>query len=368
MTDQARIEFIPVDKLRLDPENPRLPSTINGNNERDILGWLLDEGNGNLPELMSSIGQQGFFPGEPLLVTPDKKNSGKYIVVEGNRRLAAVKLLKVPGLATTYQKTVQSIAETSKFKPDELPALIYSKRESILEYLGYRHVTGVKPWSSLAKAKYLKQLYEASSEPNIQERLKSLARSIGSRSNTIAKLLTGLSLYERIEERKFFGIKGIDEDEIDFSLLTTALGYENIVHYIGLENATDIKVKGLKDPRLKKLTSWIFEKNSEGKTRLGESRNLKVLDAVIGSDEALEEFDINGVPLFDAALYTKFPLETFRSSAVESRKQLQIAQDSIRRIGEEMERSDDKVLSDIEAMAKDLRTLVKARYPIEQTA
>ncbi len=39
---------------------------------------------------MLSIGQQGYFPGEPLLAV---KSNGNYIVVEGNRRLAAVKLL-----------------------------------------------------------------------------------------------------------------------------------------------------------------------------------------------------------------------------------------------------------------------------------
>jgi hypothetical protein len=366
MPDQPKIQFVPVENLKLDPENPRLPSNVDGNDEKEVLKWMLEEGNGNLPELMGSIGQQGFFPGEPLLVTQNRRQKDQYIVVEGNRRLAAVKLLKNPSLATAYQKTVRTISEGARFKPDVLPVFIYPKRSEILDYLGYRHVTGVKTWSSLAKAKYLKQLYDLSTEADIPKRYQTLAKSIGSRANTIAKLLTGLEIYNRIKDRRFFGIKGLEEDEIDFSLLTTALGYENIINYVGLESATDITLNGIDDARLKKLTGWIFEKNSEGRTRLGESRNLKALDAVVGSDQALEEFDTNAVPLLDAALFTGYPLETFRHSVLESKKHLQIAQDSIRRIEREMKQSDEKILGDIETMARDLRTLVKNRYPVEQ--
>src|SRR5256886_5857908 len=51
--------------------------------------WMLD--NANIIELMNSIGEQGFFVGEPLVVIPSKTITGKYEVVEGNRRLTAVR-------------------------------------------------------------------------------------------------------------------------------------------------------------------------------------------------------------------------------------------------------------------------------------
>jgi hypothetical protein len=63
---EKKIETVPVEQLRFDPHNPRLPSMIDGTDERRVLEWMLAEG--NIPELMASIGTSGYFPGEPLLV------------------------------------------------------------------------------------------------------------------------------------------------------------------------------------------------------------------------------------------------------------------------------------------------------------
>ena len=51
-----------VESLVFDPENPRLPSTIDGNNEEEVLRWMLRDG--ALIELMGSIGEKGYFHGE----------------------------------------------------------------------------------------------------------------------------------------------------------------------------------------------------------------------------------------------------------------------------------------------------------------
>jgi hypothetical protein len=66
------------------------------------LEWLLDEE--RVVELMIAIGEKGYFPGEILLVVENEatkerpKRDKVYTVVEGNRRLAAVKLLRDPSL------------------------------------------------------------------------------------------------------------------------------------------------------------------------------------------------------------------------------------------------------------------------------
>jgi len=87
--------------------------------------------------------EHGYFQGEPLLVVPSKKRDG-YDVVEGNRRLTAVKLLGNPSLALIRQKSVQRIRREARHKPTELPILKFEKRDEILDYLGYRHITGTK--------------------------------------------------------------------------------------------------------------------------------------------------------------------------------------------------------------------------------
>jgi len=76
-----------ISELFLDPENPRLPNSLRNSSETEIIDFLLTEH--SLIELMLAIGQNGYFQGEQILVV--QSNNG-YKVVEGNRRLAAVKL------------------------------------------------------------------------------------------------------------------------------------------------------------------------------------------------------------------------------------------------------------------------------------
>lgn len=58
-----KIELVDVKDLRFDPKNPRLPSNIDGTDERQVFSWMLAEG--NIPELMASIGAAGYFRENP---------------------------------------------------------------------------------------------------------------------------------------------------------------------------------------------------------------------------------------------------------------------------------------------------------------
>src|SRR3979409_2678519 len=95
---------VPLEDLEFDPENPRLPSSIDREDEQAVLEWMLDDA--TIIELMRSIGAKGYFEEEPLLVIETTVNSSKYIVVEGNRRLAACKLLRYPSLAPIRRQAV----------------------------------------------------------------------------------------------------------------------------------------------------------------------------------------------------------------------------------------------------------------------
>ncbi len=92
---QNVIEYFPYEQLEFDKDNPRLPhSVVNSNNEGDVIDWMLKDA--SIIELMGSIGEKGFFAGEPLLGIQHPEIPEKYIIVEGNRRLTAVKLLHHP--------------------------------------------------------------------------------------------------------------------------------------------------------------------------------------------------------------------------------------------------------------------------------
>jgi hypothetical protein len=339
-----------VELLDFDSLNPRLPNYLNKGDDGEVIEWMLKEA--NIVELMGSIGEQGYFDGEPLIVVPYKTKSKHFEVVEGNRRLTAVKLLLNPELALTRKAAVLDAAKTAGHKPTELPVLIFNNRDEVLRYLAYRHITGIEPWNPLQKARYLKQLASSGDFKKLkkEELRRRLAKEIGSNSNYVARLLAGLAVYEAIEDSNFFDIAGLDEKTISYSVLTTALTYDALSKHIGLKGPTDEEVKGLAKKELKELTSWLFEKNSESQTRLGESRNLQKLARVVVEPKALEKFRA-GRPLAEADLLTSGPVEAFRTSLSEAKARLETARDCVHLI-EKFSNEDGDQLKEIQKLSR----------------
>src|ERR1700689_1454354 len=105
---------IPIQRLHLDPENPRLPEEAQGKSEEELLKHLLDHF--DLEEIADPMGKNGYFDEEPLGVIPQKiptrslpgpgqresadflrfinDRSCHFTVVEGNRRLATAMILQ----------------------------------------------------------------------------------------------------------------------------------------------------------------------------------------------------------------------------------------------------------------------------------
>src|SRR5689334_6643223 len=86
------IVSMPIERLLLDRNNPRLASGPDVSSQFEILKILWSEM--AVDELVLSIAANGYFPEEPLFVIPEHQynnsagDSTKYVVVEGNRRLA----------------------------------------------------------------------------------------------------------------------------------------------------------------------------------------------------------------------------------------------------------------------------------------
>jgi len=351
------IRWIAVDHLRFDPENPRLPRWIDGESEQAVLEWMLQDA--TLLELMGSIGAQGYFPGEPILVIPANEPQDAFIAIEGNRRVAAARLLSSPTQAPTRRRAVSEAAGSARYRPDSIPCLVFPGRENVLDYLGYRHVTGVKEWGPLEKARYVKQLLQRPPAADGQDRLAEIARKLGSRRDYIARLLAALRVYDDVIEGDFFGLRGVDERTIEFSLLTTALSYENIYRFVGLDSAADDSSPIDRDS-LRELVQWVYAPiGSDGRTVVGESRNLRRLAAVVASDSALEALR-SRLPLEDAVRLTEEPLNAFRNTMSDAEGRLDLAQKQLRQL-EATNESDSLQASRVATMASDIKTLVQSR-------
>ena len=277
-----------IDDLEFDKQNPRLPTTV-GTEESAIIEYLATKT--GIADLMISIGENGFFQGEAIVVT--SAENGKYTVLEGNRRLVALKLLQNPRLASN-RKSITGASEEAKNKPTDIPAFIVNSRYDALQYLGFRHISGVQRWDPLAKARYLKLLFEqASGEP--EKRCIEVAREIGSRRDAVRRSLDALAAYEAIEERDFFDIDDLNEGSFRFGTFYTAIANAGIASFVGVRQGDSraphpiANPKSLKKEPLKELTEWMFKKDSQGSTRLGESRNIPKLNAVIENPDALKK-------------------------------------------------------------------------------
>lgn len=351
--------MLPVGKLLFDPHNPRFPKTGTGDNDPNAIRWMLD--NANIIELMNSIGEQGFFVGEPLVVIPSKTTAGKFEVVEGNRRLTAVRLLNDPALAPTKKKSVEEASAAAAHKPKNLPCLIFKKQDEVLHYLAFRHVTGVQAWNPLQKARYLRRLAMSDECKNLEKAdlRRRLAREIGTRPDYVGKLLAGLAVYESLEEQSFFEIPGLEDAEGWYSVLTTAItSYSSIAGFVGLSGVTDDDSSKIKQTNLKKLANWLFRKNSEGVARVRESRDIQKLGRVISNPDALKKFE-DGSTLEDADLLTEGPMEAFRESLRQAKSRLELARDLVHKLGK-VEQYDLSEIHEIRNLTATLEASAKA--------
>ncbi len=142
-------------KLRLDDRNPRLSHMQQNVTQNELINEMID--NYKVYELARSIAEDGFFPDKNLIAIIEKNG---HIVLEGNRRLAALKTLLTPDIVTGRSK--------SKFKRlntiiDEnyilkIKVIIAPSRESANPIVFKEHTERtVMPWSRIMQAEFYKR-------------------------------------------------------------------------------------------------------------------------------------------------------------------------------------------------------------------
>lgn len=155
---------IPLDDLLLDPNNYRIQE-LSGFElvkeerfhveqvQKTTLARLQKE---SLKELRASIIANGFLPIERIVVTPYPHQEGKYLVIEGNRRVAALKSIaeqreggvEIPaGVQETLKAVPCVVADDSSDFPHFKQTL-----------MGIRHVGGIRPWGGYQRAKLIADL------------------------------------------------------------------------------------------------------------------------------------------------------------------------------------------------------------------
>ena len=159
----AQTQTIPVADLLPDTANPRLPQTNEG--QRETFRSLAAEQGTKLTVLARDIVEYGLNPGDPFYVIQLEDGSQRFVVIEGNRRLSALKALETPDLFEGAVKpgtltTLRRLGKRYQAEPIErVNCTLFNSREESRHWVQLRHTgeskgAGTVSWRSDAATRF----------------------------------------------------------------------------------------------------------------------------------------------------------------------------------------------------------------------
>ncbi|HFI2197692.1 TPA: ParB/Srx family N-terminal domain-containing protein [Pseudomonas aeruginosa] len=149
-----------ISQILMDRENPRHDEM---RDQREILNWHVNALADELIQLMRSISNNGLSDIEKILVQPTVGDA--FVVKEGNRRLAALKLLNDPSLCDDplFRRKIESVQVPPSFDYS-IDCVCCTDRARVLWMMGLRHLgqqngVGTYKWGAAEKSRH-QQDYE----------------------------------------------------------------------------------------------------------------------------------------------------------------------------------------------------------------
>jgi hypothetical protein len=318
--------------LHLDVKNPRFAAYHQSGRrkENDIIAHLLE--NDDLMELVESIASNGFIDLEPLIVL-DEEGDGTLTVVEGNRRAAALKLLRDPEKAAKIGVKLPVISAEVEATLHEVTVLRVADREAARQYIGFKHINGPHKWDAFAKGQFAADWYRAERTTGVTVR--DIARRLGDRHDTILRLVNGIFVLEQAKRAKVFVLDDrFPGRPFFFSHLYTALTRTQYRDYLGLDAQwrqvepvpEPVPTKNL--PRLKQVLIWLYGSAEDELEPLIRSQNphVKQLGEVIANPVALKRLEAQPTDLAKAFAEVDTREKRFEEALVKAYKNAEEAQ------------------------------------------
>lgn len=271
-----------IGNLLLDTRNPRLPESKQGMSQIE-LAEELDLGFEAFT-IAESISSHGFFKSEPLIVIPGEEN-GKWVAVEGNRRLTALLALAREDIRENFpdvEKWNELAKQAGISIETKIPIVIVNSRAEVVPIIGFRHISGILAWTPYAQARYIAKLVE---EDGLT--IAEVAKLIG-----IDKTRAG-NLYRDQAIAKQATSFGIDTGPVEssFSLLTVAMNNVKLREHIGASLGSKLEpgqpaIPEEKETQLRELITWVYG-DGETSPKITDSREMTKLGKVVGSEIGL---------------------------------------------------------------------------------
>lgn len=155
------IKLIPLTSLLVNIENPRYEMV---SSQQEAIRLMIEDQKDKLAKLAEDILNNGLNPSDLIMVTPYEKNKSQFVVLEGNRRIVALKLLNNPSLIlekhkSLYRKFKQLSEIFIKNPIIEIPCIIFSDEKESYKWIKLKHTgendgIGTVSWDAQQKARF----------------------------------------------------------------------------------------------------------------------------------------------------------------------------------------------------------------------
>jgi hypothetical protein len=301
MSISHKIEYVETEQLKLDPKNPRLREDQHDLLQEELLEVMTDWG---LEEIAASFVENGFWAHEALLVVCEKlaptDKQPSLIVVEGNRRLAAVRLLLKARtgqpLNSKWRKLASDLTAAAAEELKQLPTIKADERSDVDSFLGFRHVTGIKQWEPHEKAAFIAKLVDRGLS------YEEVMRRIGSKTPTVRQNYVAFKLFRQLEELEDIAVERVRDK---FSVLFLSLRSSGTQEYLGIDINADPKkaskpLQAKFQPNAVRFVRWLFG-DDKHEPLFTDSRNTDRFGLILASEEARGYLERTEDPRFEVA-------------------------------------------------------------------
>ncbi|MCK0201056.1 hypothetical protein [Ornithobacterium rhinotracheale] len=216
--------------LQLDLNNPRIKHRDTALNQTQILKFLIN--NENVYELAKKISEEGYFIGEEPIICIE---NNKKIVLEGNRRTAALKLLQEPEkyLPAAKAKTLRDNIIRNNFPVNKKLKCYIAPNRLLANPIIYTRHNGetLKKWKTGNQYSFVAEMYY---EDGLS--IEDICDVLNEKKSKILKPLRAYNLFFEGKEilEKEEGLI-IDVADFEFTNLERFYSYEPAREFLGIE-------------------------------------------------------------------------------------------------------------------------------------
>lgn len=291
---------VKIDDVYLDPNNPRfwvdssskiIPDLKIPDDKIQIRTTESMQDFG-IEDLYVNILRNGFLPLDRIVVREIRGHSGKYVVVEGNRRLTALRKLRknIEDDLVDEESIDEAHLQKIKEKTDILEVLLYKGGElQDISWLlqGIRHISGIRNWGPAQQARLVVNRVD-----NHNMSFTEAGQQFGISPQKVGRLYRVFKALEQMKADEEFQTKAKNEY---FTLFEEVIRDKKVRDWLGWEPEQN---KFTNVDHLKMFYSWISPDDEapegvENKRRIHDPRQIKKLAEIVDDEHKniLNKFD-----------------------------------------------------------------------------